>query len=64
MAHETWYTVREVAALLKVHPETVRDWLRAGRLNGVGFGGRTGWRVAESELNDFLRREAEGKAAA
>lgn len=54
MADEKWYTVAEIAELLKVHPSTVREWLRAGRLQGKGFGGRTGWRVSESQLRAFL----------
>jgi excisionase family DNA binding protein len=64
MADERWFTVSEVADILKVHEETVRQWLRAGRLEGVSLSRRAGWRVAESDLNRFLGRDAEGKAAA
>lgn len=63
MADERWFTVAEIAELLKTQEKTVRQWLRDGRLKGRGFGGRMGWRVKESDLNAFLNDD-EGKAAA
>lgn len=60
---EGWYTVNEIAEILKVHEQTVRGWLRDGELQGVGFGGRTGWRVSEVALRRFLD-ERQGKALA
>ena len=43
-------TVPEVAERLRVTPETIRRWLRAGKLQGVLMGGdRSGYRVRESE---------------
>src|SRR5207253_764512 len=46
---------REVAARVGAAPETVRRWLRTGRLRGVQPGGtRLGYRIAESELARFL----------
>ncbi len=63
MADERWFTVAYIAELLDVHEETVRRWLKAGRLKGQNFGGRMGWRVKESDLNAFLE-DPEGKAAA
>jgi excisionase family DNA binding protein len=48
-------TVQEVAARLRVNPETVRRWLRQGKLQGVMLGGdRAGYRIAESELRRLL----------
>ena len=48
-------TVDEVARRLKVHPETVRRWLRADQLHGVRFGGkRTGYRIRMSDLQLFI----------
>ena len=48
-------TVAEVAERLRTHPETVRRWMREGRLRGVRLGGpKLGWRVAEAELERFL----------
>lgn len=49
-------TVDEVAARLKVHPETIREWLRAKRLRGSRLGGtRLGWRIRASELERFVQ---------
>jgi excisionase family DNA binding protein len=63
MADERWFTVQQIADLLQVHPETVREWLRDGRLQGRKLGNRGGWRVRESVLNAFLTEDDEGKAA-
>lgn len=49
-------TVNQVAERLQVDAQTVRRWLRNGDLVGIPFGGRTGWRVTESELQAFLDR--------
>ena len=40
-----FFTVNEIAERLKVHPATVKRWLREGRLGGVPLGDRAGWRV-------------------
>jgi excisionase family DNA binding protein len=49
-------TVREVAERLRSSPETVRRWLRQGKLRGFRPGGtKLGYRVPESELERFLR---------
>jgi excisionase family DNA binding protein len=62
-------TVEQVADRLQVNEQTVRRWLRDNDLAGIPFGGRTGWRISEEELQAFLdrRRMSEGstgKAAA
>ena len=44
-APERWWTVKETAAFFKVHPETIRLWLRAGRLRGTRLSRKGGWRV-------------------
>ncbi len=49
-------TVDQVAERLQVNEQTVRRWLREGELTGVPFGGRTGWRVSEEDLQSFLDR--------
>ena len=59
---QTMLTVDQVAERLKVNEQTVRRWLREGQLEGVAFGGRTGWRISEADLQAFLdaRRFAQG----
>lgn len=62
MGDDPLLTVQEVATRLRINPETVRRWLRLGKLQGTLMGGdRGGYRIAESEVERFLR---EGKAVA
>ncbi len=62
---ERWLTVAQIAERLQVHPETVRRWLRDGRLNGRNFGGKGGYRVRERDLEAFMSEGApQGKIAA
>jgi excisionase family DNA binding protein len=53
----TYLTVAEVAERLKVYPGTVKRWLREGKLVGVALGDRAGWRIAESDLEEFLESQ-------
>ena len=70
MAEERLLTVTEVADFLHVDDQTVRRWIRDGRLAAHRFGGKAGYRIQRADLQDFLARtrdggEAEeGKAAA
>jgi len=62
---ERLLTVPEVAAYFRVKEETVRRWLRTGRLRGMLPGGdRGGWRVPEEEVRrlreELLRGERPG----
>jgi len=52
-------SVEEVAARMKASPQTVRRWLRDGRLRGIRPGGtKLGWRVREADLERFIARMA------
>lgn len=52
---EHLWTVDEIAAQLRVSKESVRRWLRTGRLRGIRLAGtRLGYRVRESELRRFI----------
>ena len=52
------YDVEEVAAILKVTPFTVREYLKSGILRGFKLG--KGWRVKESDLEAFVDEQANG----
>ena len=54
---ERLLTVEEVAERLKVHPESVRRWLRDGTLTGHLVTRRAGWRIPESAFLRFARGE-------
>jgi excisionase family DNA binding protein len=47
-------TVAEVAAYLRVDPESVRRWLREGKLLGINLGRRPGWRIRVTDLHTFV----------
>lgn len=47
-------TVDEVAARLGVTVRSVRNWIGAGELPALKFGGRVGYRVLESDLEQFM----------
>jgi excisionase family DNA binding protein len=64
MNEQRLLTVREVADRLRSSPETVRRWLRQGKLRGFRPGGtRLGYRVSEGELQRFLAQLNQGKSA-
>ncbi|SUB02958.1 DNA binding domain, excisionase family [Pannonibacter phragmitetus] len=54
MPCETYQTVREVADRLKIAEATVRHWIKAGELRAIDIG--KGWRIADADLAEFLRR--------
>lgn len=56
MAKSTFYTVREVAVLLKVHPETVRAWCREETIPGAirTFGDRE-WRIPKAVVDSRMQ---------
>ena len=60
MSAEKLLTTETVAKVLLVKPDTLRGWLRTGKIKGVKVGNRL-WRVRESELEAFLR-ESKGKS--
>jgi excisionase family DNA binding protein len=57
-------TIHEAAARLKLKPETVRDWLKAGKLKGVKLG--RVWRIDAEALERLLAgdEDADDVAAA
>jgi excisionase family DNA binding protein len=47
-----WLTLQEIADELKLHIETVRDWVRTKRLTAYRVG--RDYRVKRDDLNKFL----------
>jgi len=51
---EDFLTPGEVAALLRVSPRTVRNWIYGDALRACQFGSQ--WRIERLELEAFIRR--------
>ena len=45
--------VQDVADFLQVDAESVRRWLRSGKLTGINLD-RAGWRIRRTDLDRFL----------
>lgn len=58
---EKLLTVRDVAEQLSVTEETVRRWLRDGKLAGVVLSRKAGWRIRPEALTAFLAGHASGE---
>lgn len=54
MAEDQILTVAEAAALLKLHPETIRRAIRTGELPATKFGYRT-VRINRSDLDKWVK---------
>ncbi len=52
---ENLLNVNQVAFILKVHPLTIRRYIKTGKLKAVKAGGNI--RIKESELADFNSKE-------
>lgn len=49
------FTTDEISDMLKVPSNTIREWLRTGKLKGIKTGST--WRIRESDLNAFLAND-------
>ena len=47
------FSAAEVADVLDVHPRTVNDYVRDGKLKAIQVGG--GWKISERALRSFVR---------
>ncbi len=52
MTDKTYYTVQEVADLLKLHWQSVLTYIKSGKLEAVKLG--KGYRISETALQEFI----------
>lgn len=52
---EKYYSTKEAAITYSISEKTLKDWLRNGNLKGEKVG--RAWRVADSELRGYLKRD-------
>lgn len=48
-------STQRVAALFDVKPETVRDWIESGKIEGTKINGQ--WRIKKSEVMRFGKQK-------
>jgi excisionase family DNA binding protein len=53
MRSETYYTLEEAAAMIKVHAQTLRRWIRQGKLSAKRFGKQV--RIRREDLERAAR---------
>ena len=51
-----FYTVKQISALLKTNEETVRRWIRAGKLGATLNSKKGGHIISADSLNEFVKR--------
>lgn len=57
-----YYTVLQIASKLNVNPETVRRWIREGKLHAIRPScNKKGFRLYEKSLSDFLDKNPKYK---
>jgi len=57
MDNDSLLTVAEAARILRVHPETIRRWLREGTMAGKRPRSRqAGYRIRQADVQRFLGR--------
>ena len=57
------YTVAQVAKMFERSPQTVRDWIKAGRLRGYRLNDRE-YRITASALREFQEEQRNGASHA
>lgn len=62
MSLEKLYSSREVAEYLKVTPETVWNWIKAGRLKASKVG--RSYKIREVDLREFIGQKYEVEISA
>lgn len=57
---EKLYTIKQVAEMFSVHPNTVRRWIKQSKLKTIKLEVGTE-RIAESEIKNFMGVEEDGR---
>ena len=57
--NKKFYTVAEVAEILKVHWQSIHNYIKRGELEAVRLG--RGYRISEQALNDFIKSKTTRK---
>ena len=52
--NQKFYTTEEVAEMLKVNRESVRRWVRKGKLKSIKLGGKF-IRISQNQLDTFIK---------
>jgi excisionase family DNA binding protein len=52
-----YLTLKQVSDLLKVHPNTLRNWDKNGTLKPIRIGGRRIRRYKKADLMKFLKQD-------
>jgi chromosome partitioning protein len=58
---DTWLTIKDITARLKLHPNTIARYIQEGKLKGVKVG--KGYRIRESDLAQFTGEDKDDGAA-
>jgi len=53
MENNEFYTVKHIAELLKVHWQTVLNYIKNGKLKAVKLG--KGYRISKGALDEFIK---------
>jgi len=61
MDETSFFTVDELAKHLRVHPITIRKYIKNGRINAfkVGYGKRSPWRIPKTVSNTLALTDLE-----
>ena len=54
---QTYYTSEEIAGMLKVNKESVRRWVRDGKLKSIKLSGKF-IRISQTNLDEFVESMA------
>lgn len=53
---DAFYTVEQVSELLKIHWQTVLNYIKNGKLKAVRLG--KGYRIQKEELDNFIKKQS------